>query len=433
MRQIKYLMWLVWFGPILLLLSPLHDFAHVANPWYVALIAVAVLSIASGIRNRQVQLTHSALQNRYIIYVNLVFVAILFCGTIVTLYSVMSRWGGLAANRELFESEHRLYSYLFSITVFSAFTLAMSPFVPTLYRSFARLTWLMCGVLLLLTGNRQLVFFSLIYLTVYVLGISRSPGRLFRRVLLGGSMVVILAIVFSIMRLDYIEAEDLGTYGSYMSLLTGATCEGSDLCDTWLEAVYQLLYAYTGMNYTGLTYSIDFFYSNGGFPFASTSFPVLYRRLESAGMVEGLQRYVVDYDRFIARASGGDFSNFFSSMWGAVAIESGFVGLLLVTAALALIVRLLSNRVTRVGNETVYVPFVFVCAGMIFGLMQFPFTEPFLFFALVNMLVHCVIMIAATDNGGPGSSKASAHAGVAKANVQCGTGGPAARRLDGVP
>jgi hypothetical protein len=150
-------------------------------------------------------------------------------------------------------------------------------------------------------------------------------------------------------------------------------------------------------------------------------------------MVEGLQRYVVDYDRFIARASGGDFSNFFSSMWGAVAIESGFVGLLLVTAALALIVRLLSNRVTRVGNETVYVPFVFVCAGMIFGLMQFPFTEPFLFFALVNMLVHCVIMISATDNGGRGTSKASAHEGVAKANVQCGTGGPAARRLDGVP
>ncbi len=382
MRQIKYLIWFAWFGPILLLLSPLHEFSNLVNPWYVAMIAVAVLWIAAGIRDKQVHLTHSALQNGWILYANVVLVVILFFATIVTLFAVVSRGGGLGENRQLFESEHILYNYLFVTTVFSAVTLSMSPWVPPLYRAFARLVWLLCGVLLLMTGNRQFVFFSLVYLTVYVLGISNRPGRLFRRVLLGGSVVVTLAIAFSIKRLDYIEAEDLGSYGSYMSLLTGATCEGSDLCDTWIEMAFQLLYAYMGMNYTGLTYSIDYFYSNGGFPLASTSFPVLYRRLESAGIVEGIQRQIVEYDSFIAHASGGDFSHFFSSMFGAVSIESGFVGLLLFVAAVALVVRLLSNRLTRVGNETVYALFVFVCSCMIFGLMQFPFTEPFLFFAL---------------------------------------------------
>lgn len=394
MRQIRYLILLAWLTPVLLLLSPVHDYANVANPLYVGFVIMAIVALTAGIRVEQVHLTDSILRSKFVANMNLLCAAFLLLATIATIYSVVSSGGGLRENREIFESRHALYNYIFVSMVFSAIILSVSPWAGTLARLVGRSAWMCCGVLLLMTGNRQFVFFSLIFLTVYFLGKSPAPGRLFLRVGAGGVLVIGLAVVFSFLRLDYIEAEHLGAYGQYVSILTGAFCEAGEYCLSWVEAVFQLLYAYLGMNYTGLTYAIDFYGAEGGFPVGSTSFPVFYRRFESAGMVEGIDRYTVAFDSFIARESGGEYAHFFLSMFGTVALETGFTGLLVMVLVLALVVRVLANRIARQGDETFYFLFVFVCCSMVFGLMQFPLTEPFLTFGLLNLLAHCLLATA---------------------------------------
>ena len=324
---------------------------------------------------------------------HIILVIILVFTTIITFSSLIIKGGGLRENREIFENNYQLYNYILVTTVFSTFIISLSKYSPNIYKIIAQFTWLLCGILLLFTGNRQFVFFSIIYLILYKLGVSENPRKLFLKVVLLIISGITAAVYFSILRLDYIQASDFGTYAKYLSILTGAKCENEIFCDTWIEMLYQLLYAYLGMNYSGLTYSIDFFNMTGGFPIASTTFPVIYRRLELFGMSTNINLYVEKYDYFIGVLTGGDYTHFFSSMFGSIGVESGIIGILLYSCILIYFMRRYVKITKKHGNEIEYMILIFLCTSMIFGLLQFPFTEPFVFFAFINLGLNSLLEI----------------------------------------
>lgn len=391
MRYIRALILLTWFMPVLLLISPFHSYGHEVNVIYVLMILSIIFLATCLISRGQMVITSSIIKNSVIRNTHLIISAFLLCTSIVTLLSLISRGGGLSENREIFENEYQTYNYLFVATIFSSIIISLSKYATRREKVVATLTWIICGVLLLSTGNRQFVFFSLVYVILYRLGLSANPRRLFIKILILIFSLVAGAVLFSILRLDYINASDLGQYGSYLSTLTEVRCESGPSCDTALETIFQLLYAYSGMNYAGLTYSIDFFDFSGGLPFGSSTFPVIYRRLGSFGLSIDLGRYLDDYDQYISMISGGNFSHFFSTMFGNVAIETGLGGIIVLGVFLLLAVRISSIVARESGNEISYMIFIFICTSTIFGLLQFPFNEPFVFLAFINLSTTAII------------------------------------------
>jgi len=391
MSFIRILIFLMWSSPLLLLASPFHVYDNIVNARYILIVLIIILIIIFQINGKQIEVRTSILSNNIVRKFHFLLVMFLLCLSIIVFVSLIIGGSGIRENREIFQNNYTLYNYVFVSTVFSSVIISLSQNSPRNYKIIASISWVFCGLLLLLTGNRQFIFFSIVYLIFYKLGISKYPGRLFIKVLFCILLILILAISFSVLRLDYILADDLGAYGKYMSILTGAKCDGALFCDNWTETIFQLLYAYLGLNYSGLTYSIDFFGLSGGASIGSITFPVIFRRIESLGFHSNLNEYIHNYDFYISTIAGGNYSHFFSTMFGDVASESGFVGVVLFSFIVFILISYYIRVINGYGREIDYMIFIFICANLVFGFLQFPFTEPFIFFAFINLFINSLI------------------------------------------
>jgi len=386
MRYVRWLLLLSWFTPTIFLVSPFHEYANKANVYYVIFILAAISYVSIPIANSKIVIDRSIFINPIFIKIYIVIVSILCISTIIVIFMLLKTTGGLSQNREVFQDNFLVYNYLFVTATFFAVVLSITKYVNIYTRSFARFTWFLCAFLMLFTGNRQFAFFSFIFLIVYYLGLSVNP-KIFYKVIILIAFIAIGAVAISVLRLDYLNTDDLSVVASYMSRLTGTTCLNEAFRDSILELFFQLFYAYLGMNYSGLTYALDFNSNNGGFPLISTSFPVIYRRFISLGLASDIESYNKDFDNYIATVSGGDYSHFFISLFGTIALEAGWVGLLISLFVIAYMIRVLSNTCNKKGaNECDYIFYVFVITSLIFGLMQFPFSEPFVFFSFLHIL-----------------------------------------------
>lgn len=391
MRYIKILILGTWFLPVFLLISPFHEYDNKASIKYILLILLVIVFIVIPLKDRKIEIKNSVLKNKFLINSHFSLTILLLCLSLFNMVSLIMQGEGLQANREIFQNNHQVYNYIFVVTVFSVIITSLSSYSSKTYKSFAKGTWLICGFLLLMTGNRQFVFFSLVYLMLYKLGISKNPKNVFFKSIIFIIIVISLAILFSILRLDYIKAGNISAYGKYMATLTGAKCVDEVFCETEMETAFQFLYAYLGMNYSGLTYSIEFNSLYQNFPFLSITFPVIYRRFEFFGIQDYLGESVMKYDNFIAVTTGGNYSHFFATMFGDISIEGGLTSVIFSAIIIFSLLFYYAKKVVRNGHEIDYMIFIFLCANMIFGFLQFPFSEPFVFFGMINLLINSLI------------------------------------------
>ncbi len=303
---------------------------------------------------------------------------IIVIATYIILKLVARSEFSLSSNRSDFDNNYYYFNYIFILVIPFVIINALSSSSSNLSRRLSAAAWIICLVLLLFSGNRQFFFFSVIYLSFYFLGRSRTPKILFRKIQSFAIAGFLFVVFFSIARLDYLGDSDGNLVAKYMSSLTGASCtSGGDYCDSFAETIFQLVYAYLGMNHSGLAYSIDFYNEKGGLPTFLSTFPLLYRRLESAFALNSYSKEQ-DYYNFVANQAGGTYSNFFSTMFGAFGIEFGWIGVLSYSSLLVFATWYFSRRcASSKSTDLDYNLYVLILTAYIFGIMQAPTTEPF--------------------------------------------------------
>jgi hypothetical protein len=346
------------------------------------------------LRAQKVVIRTAPLRNHVVQGFHVAAVAILLTASTAVFIQLLLGGGNLRENREEFEARFLGYNYIFVLLAYVVIMSALSRFASRPLAYLSRATWLMLGCLMLLTGNRQFVFFSLVHLLFYQVGLSVRPGR----VALKGIGLVLLAafgaILFSIARLDYVQADEAGAVGRYLSTITGASCTAADwFCDSSLETLFQLLYAYLGMQYSGIGYSIEYHDLTGGFPVLAVLAPVIHRRIESLVQSDAFNTHVDAFDQHIYAASGSEYSHFFVSTFGSVAQGGGILGMVIFGVWMMTLFHVLSRWLRRSANEAVYMFLVFACTTMVVGFMQYPLSEPFIFFGLLTLLAHQLLAL----------------------------------------
>jgi hypothetical protein len=394
MHFVKYYIIGIWLLPLLLVFTPGHDLAHQVNGWYVVIVCSLVLLATLPLNSRKVEIRAGPLRDRALQAIHLVAAAVLLAAAAAVFVQLLLGGGNLRENREEFEARFVGYNYVFVLLAYAVFMSALSRFAarPVVYLS--RAAWLMLGCLMLLTGNRQFVFFSLVYLMFYRIGLSNQPGRTALKSIGLVVLAAIGAILFSIARLDYVQADEAGAVGRYLSTLTGASCTAAAwFCESAMETLFQLLYAYFGMQYSGIGYSIEYHDVKGGFPLLAVLAPVIHRRIESLLQSDAFDSHVEAFDQHVYVASGSEYSHFFVSTFGSVAQGSGILGMVIFGIAMFTVFQLASAWLRRSASEAVYMLLVFACTTMLVGFMQYPFSEPFIFFGLLPLSMHLIIAL----------------------------------------
>jgi hypothetical protein len=408
MRFIKYYIVGVWLLPLVLLLSPGHELTHPLNGWHVIIVCALVLVATLPLRARVVTIISAPLRSRLLQGFHLAATTVLLVASAAVLVQLLAGGGNIRENREEFEARFLGYNYIFVVLAFAVMIPALSRFSPRPLAYLSRTTWLLLGCLMLLTGNRQFVFFSLVYLLFYQMGLSARPGRVARNGIFLASLAALGAILFSIARLDYVQADEASAINRYLSTLTGASCTTADwFCSSPFETLFQLLYAYLGMQYAGIGYSIQYHDLTGGFPLLAVLAPVIHRRIASLVQSDSFATHVDAFDQYVYSASGSEFSHFFVSMFGSVAQGGGIIGMVLLGVWLMVLFHLLQRWLQRSGSEAVYMFLVFACTTMVVGFMQYPFSEPFIFFGMLTMLMH--LLLAMFDGLAKQAHEATAH------------------------
>ncbi len=386
MRQISYVILIIWSASLLMTLSPFHEYSHKTNYFYSFISFVLVIIVSFSIKNSFPNSGNSVYRVKIIRTTSCFASVILVIASLLVLALLYKNGeGGLSANREIFDERYSWFNYVFMVAAPSVILLTLSKHSTTYQKRLGAIGWVLCCLTLLFSGNRQFTFFSLVFLSNYSLSKSGAPQLLFRRMIILGVGVVCLLIIFSILRLDYLPDGQDNIVAKYMSTLTGAKCTYEPLCESHVETVFQLLYAYLGLNQAGLAYSIDFYYESGGFPLISIIFPLVYRRLTTAGVVPDISSYNIAYGDYIASKSGIDFPNFFSTIFGGIGAEMGWFGIVIFFTMLTLIVYFLSRNLNRrASSEIELCAFLLLPTMLITGVMQMPTTEPYFSMLLIQ-------------------------------------------------
>lgn len=383
MRQISQLILIIWSASLLMTLSPFHEYDHKTNYIYSSICLVLVIIASFSIRKSVPNIGNSIYQIKMVRIMSCLLSLILISVSImVSALLYKNGEGGLSTNRATFDENYSWYNYIFMLAVPSVILLALSKHSTMHEKRVGIIGWILCCLTLLFSGNRQFTFFSLVLVSVYFLSKSDAPRFLFRKMIFYAILVVGLLIMFSILRLDYLPDGQDNVVAKYMSTLTGARCIYDSLCNSYIETIFQLLYAYLGLNQAGLAYSVDFYYEQDGFPIISIIFPLLYRRLTSAGITPDISIYNIAYGDYIAVKSGIDFPNFFSTVFGGIGAEMGWHGIFIFFAAISILIYWLSKRLKRKdSSELELYVFLLMPTMLIVGVMQMPTSEPF--FAMI--------------------------------------------------
>lgn len=399
MKQISLLIIALWCLSVALNLSPMHYFANKPNYIYSCIILVVIVSGASIVAKTKVKVTNfsrSISSSRYVSATSILCSIIIIMSSLYIAVEMLNRGElSLSANREIFESKYYYFNYIFILTIPFIIMNSLSKFSSKNSRLISALAWMVSSALLLLSGNRQFFFFTLSFLCIYHLGISKSPKLLLKKILLIGSLVFAFLVVFSIFRLDYLGSTESNIVAKYMSTLTGSSCTADDYyCDSFVETIFQFSYAYLGMNHSGLTYSLDFYYQHTGLPALLSTFPIVYRRFETVFLLDS---YTPEqsFKNFISAQAGGEYSNFFSTMFGAFGIEFGWHGVIIYSGILLFATWYLSKKCSsKTVTEVEYNLFSLILTAYVFGIMQSPTTEPFYFLLIVFWTLFVLINAA---------------------------------------
>ncbi len=367
-------------------LSPFHEYSHKTNYFYssisFALVIIVSFSLKNSFPNNGNSIYKVKIVRAFSCFASIILVS---ASLLVSALLYKNGEGGLSANREIFDERYSWFNYIFMLAAPSVILLTLSKHSTIFQKRLGAIGWVLCCLTLLFSGNRQFTFFSLVLLSNYCLSKSDAPQFLFRRMIIFGVGVVCLLLIFSILRLDYLPDGQDNIVAKYMSTLTGAKCTYESLCESHVETVFQLLYAYLGLNQAGLAYSIDFYYEKGGFPLISIIFPLVYRRLTTAGIAPDIFSYNSAYGDYIATKSGIYFPNFFSTIFGGIGAEMGWFGIFIFFAMLSLIIYYLSKNLNRkTSSEIELCAFLLLPTMLITGVMQMPTTEPFFSMLLIQ-------------------------------------------------
>lgn len=379
MKQIANSIIGIWLFSIALTLSPYHTFANKVNYYYTAAYFAVIYLSSRAIFSAKPVLGSSILRSKVLRLIFAFFSSVLLLAALVVgLLLYINGEGSLGSNREIFEQKYAWFNYIYILSVPTSIVLSLSRHSSKVESLIAKFAWLMCVIVLLFSGNRQFAFFSIVYLSFYYLGKSSQPALLMRRLFLVGIFFVLLTILFSIIRLDYLPRGGANVVARYMSSLTGATCTNDAICSSPIETGYQLLYAYLGMNHSGFAYSADFFIEHGGYPFLSITAPLVYRRVQQVGLGADLNVLDNDLESYIASVAGDNYSHFFSTMFGAVIVEGWWPAFIAFSVMCIFLMRILSVNATKSNSTEVdYLFFILMASSLVFGIMQFPMTEPF--------------------------------------------------------
>ena len=397
MKQIAYSILAFWCLSLSLNLSPIHSFANKPNYLYSLLILLIVLGGTSIVARTKINyypqsITYSRILRRAATANSILLILVT---VYVTLALLTSSEFSLSSNRAAFESNHSYYNYIFILTIPFVILNALSSFSSTLLRRTSIVAWLGCTILLLFSGNRQFFFFSVTFLFFYSLGKSPTPKILYKKLLVVTTAIFLFIVFFSILRLDYLGDLEVNTVAKYMSSLTGASCTGGiNYCDSFAETVFQLVYAYLGMNHSGLAYSLDFYYRHGGLPAFLSTFPLLYRRFESAFLLNSYSEEQ-NYDSFVAGQAGDEYSHFFSTMFGAFGIEFGWIGVVTCASVILFATWYFSIKCeSKKSTDLDYCLYILTLTAYVFGIMQSPTTEPFYALIIINWTLLSILNAA---------------------------------------
>jgi hypothetical protein len=389
MRLLKLIIRFLWLLPIIILLSPFHDFPGARNlSLLTPFILVYLITIPLDRPTKTIE--KSFLENKKISnFFYYVGIAVAFVGLPIIIF-LLNNSENFYENRQLYDEKFQPYNYLVMLGIFPIISLSLSNFISDRRKCHARICWVVVITVLLISGNRQLTFFSVILYAFYYIGTSKKPRELLIKLLIITPIIFLLAIFFSIKRLAYLGDFEAGKYERYLSTLTGLSCNVSENCDNLFGLTYQLIYAYIGINFQNFINTIDFYYSQDeAFPIFSSSFPIIYRRFSEYLGNRDVAYYNELFGKFTEDNYNFDYSHFFSTMFGTVALECGWPGVVSYSIILYLLLKRSIILFSNSKEELDYLTIIIISSSMVFGLLQFPFTEPF-FSGLIIFLLICV-------------------------------------------
>jgi oligosaccharide repeat unit polymerase len=377
---------ILWMSPILLLISPYHDNFQNIDPYYL----IFFYSLIFGIVLFQIKIKYpefvspdERVDNTIITTCKLVNILILLPTVYVIIYLILSG-NSIAENREYYINNFLKYNYIFVSSM--AFVLLIITYSDNnIWKIFGLINYFMMIFLMMLSGNRQFAFFTIIYVFLYNT-INKRKIYNIKKYILYGSIVFIIFIVFGIYRLDYIS---IGDQADYLGRLFNSQCfSDSIFCDSYLNLIYQYLYGYVGLNILGFQTSLDYFNKIGSLPLFSTTLPVISRRFESFSFVNyRLDDLNEKYDNYVTIVTNIQFPHFFSTMFGAIARESGVIGLIIHAIILISILNILIKGYNRRPSRFNYTVLIFWLSYPFFGFLQFPMSEPFYFNTAITLFL----------------------------------------------
>jgi len=395
MKIIKSFLIVFWLLSALLNFSPLHKYALQIDVWYTGLVMAMVAAIAFQLKYQKPNLGYSIIDAKWFCGIAALFTALLLGAAVLALGFLLSSGTSLSENRKLFVDNLLFFAYASTILFVYPVLLLVSQQANKNLKRLASVTLFLAVLVFLISGNRQFFFFVTTLLILNYYGkLNRLTVRS-RNVLISIFMgIPIFLLAFSFYRLSYLDDLSIKNATSYIESFTGLECDARYelFCNGPLNFGINFAYLYLGVGQTGLKYAIDFSQSNDLLPIFS-SVPVLDKILIRSGLRnDHLASSLADY---IYNISGLDTNFVFINMFGAVALEFGLAGLIFFGLTLIFISRYIYKRtVSRAGTKIDFILLCYFSTCVIFGVMLFPFYEPFVLFSFLQLAIIKLVEIS---------------------------------------
>lgn len=231
---------------------------------------------------------------------------------------------------------------------------------------------------LLISGNRQYVFFILIYLSYYYLITSpKNFLSVFAKIFTLTVFLIIFFLAIQFARQDFASDDQ----ANFISTINKIQCTNDKICDFSpnMTLLFLYIYAYFGNIYHGLTLVVS---NSLETPLFSSTLTHLYSFIAQIFGITGIPQIINVLQSDIANLTG-TFGGFWLSIFSSFYLDFGVIGLLI----LYLITFLSFSIVSRISNMDVSAKYYsFLLALLSFGLMYSPTAEFFLFI-LICLLI----------------------------------------------
>lgn len=353
----------------------------ILSVFYMVFVPIIVIEKYYSVRSVKGTMKSAKAKGVNLLYV-LSYISI-FC-LFIDLYYLrgLSLFSGIGGNRDIYiNTSPSLFGYV-SI-MFLGNSILLLTFVKMVDGKYKKLKYgfpfILAGSLMLLSGNRQFVFFGLLYyLILFFLFSKLNKGfvKQFIAILLVGVVFFSAMVSFQFNRQKQLEGNQL----EFLYSISEMSCQDSMLCDSSLAIPFAYLYQYFGNEYQGLSVSVDINIKNS--PIFSLTQPILYRRIYN---IFGLEEPLTIHNRIFSaiESKTGMFPHFWSTMFSQIYLEYGIFGVLLFPNILMFIhfsllkSYLLKNTIIPLSKLSTFY------ASIAFGIMFIPTVEVFIFFLYI--------------------------------------------------